>query len=90
MTQRDLFGDPKENRRLEVQGILHTTLRQLARHYYDGRATIYIERVELGPAEQVTACCWLNGRRVAVINRADVHAAARDLWEQVAPGGGTR
>lgn len=90
MTQRDLFGDPKENRRLELQGVLHTTLRQLARHYYEGRATIHIERLELGPAEQVTACVWLNGRRYAVINRADVTSAARDLWEQANPAGGNR
>jgi len=90
MTQRDLFGDPKENRRLELQGQLHVTLRQLAPHYYDGRATIYIERLELGPTEQVTACVWLNGRRHAVINRSDIISAARDLWEQVNPGGGTR
>ena len=90
MTQRDLFGDPRENRRLELQGQLHTTLRQLARHYCDGRPTVYIERLELGPADQLTASCWLDGRRVAVVNRADVHSAARDLWEQVNPGGGTR
>lgn len=90
MTQRDLFGDERESRRLEVQGALHAALRSLARDYSDQRATVYIERLELGPANEVTACCWLNGRRVAVINRADVHAAARDLWEQVAPGGGTR
>lgn len=91
MTQRDLFGDARENRRLEVQGLLHTALRSLARHYSEQRATVYIERVELiEPGEQITACVWLNGKRHCVINRADIEGAARDLWEQAAPGGGLR
>lgn len=90
MTQRDLFGDPRENRRLEVQGLLHTALRSLARHYSEQRATVYIERLELGPDDQVTAAAWLNGKRYCVINRADIDSAARDLWEQAAPGGGLR
>lgn len=90
MTQRDLFGDPRENRRLEVQAQLHTLLRQLAPHYSETRATIHVERCDLGPSEQVTASVWLNGRPYAVLNRADVTSAARDLWEQARPGGGLR
>jgi hypothetical protein len=90
MTQRDLFGDPRENRRLEVQGELHTLLRQLAPHYSETRATVHVERCELGPSEQVTARVWLDGRPYAVVNRADVVSAARDLWEMARPGGGLR
>ena len=90
MTQRDLFGDPRVNRRLELQGELHTLLRQLAPHYSETRATIHVERCELGPSEQVTARVWLHGRPYAVVNRADVASAARDLWEMARPGGGLR
>jgi hypothetical protein len=90
MAQRDLFGDETENRRLEVQDQLQRELRQQARHYGDGRPTIYIERLELGPSGALTAAAWLNGRRYAVVNRADVVSAARDLWEQANPAGGTR
>lgn len=90
MAQRDLFGDEAENRRLEAQEGLQRELRAQARLYTGGRATIHIERLELGPAGQLTAAVWLNGRRYAVINRADVVSAARDLWEQANPAGGAR
>lgn len=90
MAQQDLFGDPKENRRLEVQHELHNLLRQLAREYVTTRPTVYLETVCVLDNGLVTAVAWLDGRRVCVLNRADVHSAARDLWEQVAPGGGTR
>lgn len=90
MAQRDLFGDESENRRLEVQDALQRELRAQARLYTGGRPTIFIERLELGPANALTAAVWLNGRRFAVVNRADVVSAARDLWEQANPAGGTR
>jgi hypothetical protein len=85
-----LFGDESENRRLEVQDALQRELRAQARLYTGGRPTIFIERLELGPANALTAAVWLNGRRFAVVNRADVVSAARDLWEQANPAGGTR
>jgi hypothetical protein len=85
-----LFGDESENRRLEVQDALQRELRAQARLYTGGRPTIYIERLELGAANALTAAVWLNGRRFAVVNRADVVSAARDLWEQANPAGGTR
>lgn len=81
MIQANLFGDKTSERADEVGRELVQQLHAFARHCGALRPVICVWGVHVNGGA-FTADVSIDGKRVAVINRTDVGAAARDLWEQ--------
>jgi hypothetical protein len=85
--QVSLFRDPNSERADEIGRELVQQLHSFARHHGAPRPTVVVWGVQV-VGGSFTAQLVVNGKPLSVINRADVGAAARDLWERV--DGGTR
>ena len=81
MIQANLFGDKASERAADVGRELVQELHAFARHRGVPRPTIAVWGVHMY-GNAFTVDLSIDGKRLAVVNRTDVGAAARDLWEQ--------
>lgn len=81
MTQASLFDD-EGARRDAVWQAVEAAWRKLEQLHGTRRARLKCDAVVVDGA-RITVCLFVDGRKHAVVGRADVDTAARDLFTQV-------